>query len=93
VTFATQQEVVFAWFPWERPTPEKPSGSLVVDRKMSSGTTASAFPGSPISPAVHVSWPTGGWRGRESGCSDLETLSEEPGALDEKKKRDGDSPV
>jgi hypothetical protein len=57
VTFATTQDIVFAWFPWERPTPEKPSGNLVVDRKMSSGTTAHAYPDSPVSPTVHVSFP------------------------------------
>jgi hypothetical protein len=72
VTFATTQDIVFAWFPWERPTPEKPSGDLVVDRKMSSGMTAHAFPASPMTPTVHVAfpWPPAGKdHDRDSMCS------------------------
>jgi hypothetical protein len=62
VVFATQQDIIFTWLPWERPKEEEPSGPLVADRKMSSASAQASYPHTPTSPMVNVSWNESTWQ-------------------------------
>jgi hypothetical protein len=55
--FGLSRDILLAWFPWERPTEEAPSGPLVADRKNSSASAhahMSMF--SPTDPPVNFNW-------------------------------------